>query len=131
MYAFALGAAGFSVAEAADGIEGFDAAVSRRPNLVVTDFVMPRMDGLELCRLLRETEATRQIPVIGVTARVPDLATLQRLHEDGTASVLIKPCEPARLIAEVRQMLERNRVLRERSQAIQRRAKMVQMKSNR
>ena len=59
-----LGLEGYRVLTAYDGEEGLQLAKTRRPDLIVTDIMMPRMDGIELCRALRAEAVTRDIPVI-------------------------------------------------------------------
>ncbi len=61
--------AGFEVTTAADGEEAFEAACSAPPDLVITDYQMPFLSGLELCFKLRAEPRTRDIPIIMLTAR--------------------------------------------------------------
>jgi DNA-binding response OmpR family regulator len=125
MYSLYLHHAGFRVAQAHDGIEGFDAAVASRPDVIVTDVAMPRVDGLELCQRLRREAVTCDIPIVTVTARVDRVADVQCLHEAGVEVVLLKPCEPARLLAEIRRILEKSRKLRARATEVCARADAV------
>jgi CheY-like chemotaxis protein len=59
----------YDVVTAKDGQEGVEKALSEHPDLILMDVVMPRMDGFEACRRLREQDATKEIPVIMVTTR--------------------------------------------------------------
>ncbi len=96
-----LGFQGHRVVEASDGREALERIHDHRPDLVITDILMPTMDGLELVRKLREDPATRDLPVIFYTAtyRVPEAEALGQ----GLAvkRVLPKPCEPATILAAV------------------------------
>lgn len=62
-----LARAGWEAVEAADGVEALDYARSRSFAVVITDIDMPRMDGLELCRRLRESPETRHVPIVVMT----------------------------------------------------------------
>ena len=59
---------GYLVVSASNGFEAMELAESRRPALVVTDIVMPEMDGYELCRRLKSQESSREIPVVLLTS---------------------------------------------------------------
>jgi CheY-like chemotaxis protein len=122
MYSTCMRSSGLRVGLAHDGLEGFDLAVSAAPDLLVTDIVMPGIDGFELSRRLRETELLRGIPVIAVTARPVTQEDVDRLQTGGIASVLIKPCEPIRLLSEVWRLLNQSKGIREKSMAIRHRA---------
>ena len=65
----ALGSSGYEVESAADGQEALGRACSHRPDVVVTDWQMPRMDGLTLCRLLKGNDETRFTHVLMLSAR--------------------------------------------------------------
>jgi CheY-like chemotaxis protein len=69
----ALAPIGFNVIEAEDGLRGFELAVEHKPNLLLSDIRMPRMDGLELVRRLRALDQFSQTPIIGVTASTQDM----------------------------------------------------------
>ena len=69
LLATVLGAAGFSVRTAADGVAAFHACAAFTPELIVLDFELPELDGTEVARRLKANEATRCIPVLGVSAR--------------------------------------------------------------
>ena len=61
--------AGFRVLTASDGQEALDIALAERPDLLITDYHMPQLSGLELCRKLRQEPATAKLPAIMLTAR--------------------------------------------------------------
>ncbi|HYH83174.1 MAG TPA: response regulator [Longimicrobium sp.] len=96
--------AGYTVLHACDGGEGYDAAVSRRPSLVLLDMRMPRVDGEAAFRRLRSDPATREIPVVAVTADVLDWPESRSLRE-GFAGHVTKPCDLARIRDVVRKVI--------------------------
>jgi two-component system cell cycle response regulator DivK len=97
LFTFVLEDAGATVALAEDGVTGLRAALERQPDLVLTDIAMPRMDGINMVRRLREQECTRTIPVVAITGHVvADLP--ERAREAGCAEVVPKPCSPDDLV---------------------------------
>jgi two-component system, cell cycle response regulator DivK len=97
LFTFVLEDAGATVALAEDGVTGLRAALERQPDLVLTDIAMPRMDGINMVRRLREQECTRTIPVVAITGHVvADLP--ERAREAGCAEVVSKPCSPDALV---------------------------------
>ena len=96
----------WSVRTTANGAEALAAVVEQPPDLVLTDVMMPRVDGFELLRRLRADPATRDIPVIMLTARAGQEASVEGL-EAGADDYLAKPFRTEELIARVRVVLER------------------------
>jgi DNA-binding response OmpR family regulator len=94
---------GYLVATASDGHEGLDAAGRLRPDLVVTDVMMPGMDGLTLLRQLRALE----VPVILLTARSTETDRVTGL-ESGADDYVVKPFSPRELVARVAAVLRRS-----------------------
>jgi CheY-like chemotaxis protein/anti-sigma regulatory factor (Ser/Thr protein kinase) len=90
----------------ANGEEALASIAERRPDVVLTDVMMPRIDGFELLRRLRAEEATRQIPVIMLTARAGQEAAVEGFAA-GVDDYLAKPFQAAELIARVRVAIER------------------------
>lgn len=100
-----LAAEGYEVHEAVDGEAGYELAVEREPDLVILDWMMPRLSGLELCRQLRIDPALAATPVLMVTSRATP--TDRDLGEAaGASSMLAKPFKSAELLAVVRELLE-------------------------
>lgn len=96
--------AGFEVVTAEDGEEGLALALERRPALVITDYQMPYMTGLELCKALKKEEATRDIPALMLTARgfaMPE----QSLAQTNIAAVLSKPFSPREVLSRVQALI--------------------------
>ncbi|PYQ47234.1 MAG: response regulator [Acidobacteria bacterium] len=85
-------------------LEALARAVARRPDAVVIDVAVPVMDGWEVTRRLKAAAATRDIPVIAVTASDPQGARA-RASEAGCAACLAKPCRPEELREEVERQL--------------------------
>jgi DNA-binding response OmpR family regulator len=103
----------YRVLEAAEGQQALALARERLPDVIVTDLMMPVMDGLELCRRLRRDELTRQIPVIILTARQAEEDQIRGL-ETGAADYLTKPFSLPVLLLKIHNLLESRLQLRER-----------------
>lgn len=103
---FRLERAGYKVIVAHDGEEAFELAVKERPDLAVLDVMMPKLDGFELTRRLRATEATKQMPIILLTARSQD-ADVQQGFDAGADDYLRKPFSPDELRVRVQAILGR------------------------
>ncbi|HEY2587181.1 MAG TPA: response regulator [Tepidisphaeraceae bacterium] len=96
--------AGFRVITASDGQEALDLAGQERPDLVITDYHMPHLSGLELCQRLRQSEATSDIPAIMLTARGYQLEP-KDTEQSGIRRMLSKPFSPRNLLATVNEVL--------------------------
>lgn len=93
---------GFEVALAGDGLEGLKAIPSVRPDLIILDILMPRMDGFQFYKELKQNEETRHIPVLVMTARGAMRDSFEGL---GVESFLSKPFEPDELIDQINKVL--------------------------
>ena len=107
-----LATAGYRFLEATDGLKGVEMAIAEVPDLVVSDVMMPGLDGYQLCARLKLDPTTSHIPVVLLTAKSGPDAKLEGL-ETGADSFLAKPFNPRELRAQVRNLL----VLRQRMQA--------------
>lgn len=96
--------AGYDIVTAVDGEEAFESACQHTPDLVITDFQMPYMTGLELCRALRDHDSTRDVPVIMLTARGYALAD-DDLAIGNIREVLSKPFSPRAIVSLVDDLL--------------------------
>ena len=96
--------AGFRVLTAGDGQEALDMATHEKPDLLITDFHMPHLSGLELCRRMKQNEATRNIPAIMLTARGYQLEP-KDTEESGILRMLSKPFSPRHLLSTVNEIL--------------------------
>ncbi|RZK62236.1 MAG: hybrid sensor histidine kinase/response regulator, partial [Hymenobacter sp.] len=101
----------FEVLLAADGVQGWEVALSELPAVVVSDVMMPRSDGLELCRRLKEHPKTSHVPVLLLTARTAALHEVEGL-DLGADDYVSKPFNPAVLQAKVLALLRNRRLLR-------------------
>ena len=97
---------GFRVITANDGEEALLLADERTPHLVLLDWMLPLMSGLEVCRQLRRNAKTRDIPVIMLTARGEEADKVRGLNS-GADDYLAKPFSPTELVARIRAVLRR------------------------
>jgi CheY-like chemotaxis protein len=96
--------AGFRVVTARDGQEALELAVQELPDLLITDYHMPQLSGLELCQKLKQDPRTRDIPAIMLTARGYHLEP-HDTEQSGVLRMLSKPFSPRALLATVNEVL--------------------------
>jgi len=106
MIAFGLKRAGFEVREAEDGRSARIELANRLPDLVLADWMLPDMSGLELTRLLKKDPATREVPIIMLTARAEEEDKIRGL-EGGADDYVTKPFSPRELLARINVVLRR------------------------
>jgi len=106
---FNLTKEGFAVVCAASGEEALNLALSNRPDLILLDLLLPGMDGLEVARRLKKEDATKEIPIIMVTAKGEEADIVTGL-EVGAEDYITKPFSRKVLIARVRAVLRRKAV---------------------
>lgn len=99
---------GYDVQDASCGTEGLVAFEQDPPDLVVSDVMMPEMDGFEFCRRLRSTRSGQLVPFIFLSSR-KDLDDRVHGHQIGADDYLVKPFEPRELVAKIEAQLERSR----------------------
>ncbi len=102
--------AGYSVLTAEDGLEGLTLARRERPDLVISDVSMPRMDGLAFCREIRADLELKTVPILLVTALQKDTESAVAGLRAGADDYLEFPFDSARLVAKVSRLLERSRL---------------------
>jgi two-component system, OmpR family, alkaline phosphatase synthesis response regulator PhoP len=98
--------AGYRVITARDGQEALEMAQQEKPDLVITDYHMPHLSGLELCQRLKQDPATSAIPAIMLTARGYQLDPADT-EQSGILRMLSKPFSPRQLLITVNEVLER------------------------
>ena len=96
--------AGYEVITAMDGEEALELCVTKVPDLVITDYQMPLMTGLQFCKEMRSRERLKDIPAIMLTARGFDIES-QDMIDAGIAQVLAKPFSPRGLLRSVNELL--------------------------
>ena len=101
-----LGQAGFEVLQSENGEEGLWLAIERQPDLILLDWMLPLLSGIEVLRQLRNRADTRDIPVIMMTARGGEGDRLRGL-DGGADDYVTKPFSPAELLARVRAIIRR------------------------
>lgn len=99
--------AGYRVIAAEDGLEGLSLAQTEFPDLIISDVMMPKMDGIELCRQIRQTPKLRITPIILVSAFYKSSSKVVEGLDAGADSYIEVPYEPMQLVAKVARLLER------------------------
>ncbi|GMU24929.1 MAG: hypothetical protein AMXMBFR13_50000 [Phycisphaerae bacterium] len=99
-----LSNAGYRVLPAEDGAEALNLALSEHPDVIITDYQMPRMSGLELCSRLRSHPSTSDIPAILLTARGFSISP-QEMAQVNIRSVMSKPFSPREVLSRVQVVL--------------------------
>ncbi len=105
---FNLAQAGFEVLTATNGAEALKQARSALPSLIVLDLMLPEIDGLEVCKMLRRDSATAAIPIVMLTAKAAEVDRVVGL-ELGADDYLTKPFSPRELVLRVKNILQRGR----------------------
>jgi DNA-binding response OmpR family regulator len=103
---FNLKQAGFGVLTAADGAEALTKARAAPPDLVVLDVMLPEINGLEICKLLRRDSALARVPIIMLTAKAAEIDRVLGL-ELGADDYLTKPFSPRELVLRIKKLLQR------------------------
>jgi len=101
---YTLRKAGYEILVAQNGFEGVDKAIANRPDLIVSDLMMPRMDGYEVTRRIRSNPTTQHIPIIMLTAK-SQVQDKVAGFEAGANDYVTKPVMPAELIARIKAQL--------------------------
>lgn len=101
---FNIKKAGYEVITAFDGAEGYDLAISKRPDLIVLDLMLPKMDGIEVTKKLRQSKV--DVPILMLTAKDEELDKIIGL-ELGADDYLTKPFSPREVVARIKAILRR------------------------
>ena len=105
-----LGRSGFVATGSSDGTEALGLAVETVPDIVVTDIMMPGLDGFALAAALRADRRTRHVPIVGMTAHWTT-EMQNAAQRAGFSAMLLKPCLPAHLLAEVERVLRHAKLM--------------------
>ncbi len=97
---------GYNVLKAENGQEGIRLARKHNPDLIILDIMMPKMDGIEVCRILKEDKVLRSRPVIFLTAKSDEKTEVEGL-DLGADDFLMKPISTAKLVSRIRVVLRR------------------------
>ncbi len=101
-----LEASGYQMFSACDGEEGLRKVKVQRPNLILLDIIMPKIDGLAVCRQLKGDLRTRNIPIIIVSA-CGDKDLFENCQQAGADEVVIKPFEAEELLDKISKLLDK------------------------
>jgi CheY-like chemotaxis protein len=104
MERMALAGAGYQFVSAKDGEEALKAARDQKPDLILLDVVMPRMDGFEVCRRLRAEGSTRDIPILIVSTRGEE-GNIEQGFSSGCTDYILKPLNGMELLTKVKSLL--------------------------
>lgn len=102
--AFSFGLSGFEIHTAVDGRAALEGVVEHDPDLVVLDWMMPRLDGIEVCRRLRTDSDRRRVPVIFLSARTSEMDVMLGMLA-GASDYVTKPFSPRALVHRAEQVL--------------------------
>ncbi|MGY6501838.1 MAG: response regulator transcription factor [Acidimicrobiales bacterium] len=106
LVAFKLRGAGFDVTTVADGDAAVREARRATPDLVILDVMMPKMSGIDVCRELRSSPDTAEVPIVLLTARSQE-RDVERGFDAGANDYLVKPFSPRELLSRARALLAR------------------------
>jgi phosphate regulon transcriptional regulator PhoB len=98
--------AGYKVSMTADGASGLQKARDDRPDFIILDLMLPKMSGLEVCRILKSDTATAQIPILMLTAKAEEIDRIVGL-EFGADDYVTKPFSPREIVLRIRAILRR------------------------
>src|SRR2546430_2940902 len=108
--------AGYRVSMAADGASGLQKARDDKPDFIILDLMLPKMSGLEVCKILKNDTATSQIPILMLTAKAEEIDRIVGL-EFGADDYVTKPFSPREIMLRIRAILRRGEKAEETLQA--------------
>lgn len=103
---FRLEDAGYEVISALDGMEGLEKAKKEKPDLIILDLMLPKMNGYKVCGLLKADSRYRGMPIIMFTARAQE-ADRKMSEEVGADAYITKPFEPHILLTKIEELLKK------------------------
>lgn len=101
-----LNFSGYNVATASDGVEGLNVAKNKMPSVILLDIMLPKLDGFQVCRLLKFNEKYRKIPIIMLTARSHP-KDREIAEVSGADGYIVKPFETKQLMAELNRLIKK------------------------
>jgi DNA-binding response OmpR family regulator len=108
--------AGYKVSTVADGVAGLQKARDDKPDFIILDLMLPKMSGLEVCRILKSDAATAQMPILMLTAKAEEIDRIVGL-EFGADDYVTKPFSPREVVLRIRAILRRGEKADERLSA--------------
>lgn len=115
---FNLRAAGFRTSAAMSGDEALKQAREMMPDLIVLDLMLPEVDGLEVCKILRRDPATANVPIVMLTAKASELDRILGL-ELGADDYVTKPFSPRELVLRIKRLLRNGAIVEDKQDLIQ------------
>src|SRR5438034_573774 len=104
---FNLRKAGFTISTTTDGAAGLQKARAEKPAFIILDLMLPKMPGLEICKILKSDPATRQIPIMMLTAKAEEIDRIVGL-EFGADDYVTKPFSPREVVLRIRAIMRRS-----------------------
>ena len=104
-YKMMLTAQGYAVETADDGVDALDKIKAAKPELVLLDLVMPHLNGIETCRAIKSSDATRDVKVVMVTSR-SDYPQISEAFAAGCDDYVVKPVDRTELLLKVKELLK-------------------------
>ncbi|HEY6207328.1 MAG TPA: winged helix-turn-helix domain-containing protein [Chthoniobacterales bacterium] len=112
LLALNLRKAGFRISSAADGASGLEKTRVDKPDFVILDLMLPKMPGLEVCKILKSDPVTRAIPILMLTAKAEEIDRIVGL-EFGADDYVVKPFSPREVVLRIQAILRRGEVVDE------------------
>jgi two-component system phosphate regulon response regulator PhoB len=112
LLALNLRKAGFTTSTASDGAAGLEKARSEKPALIILDLMLPKMPGLEVCKILKSDPGTRQVPIMMLTAKAEEVDRIVGL-EFGADDYVTKPFSPREVVLRIRAIMRRGETKQE------------------
>jgi len=100
---------GYDVFTAATAEECLEIAEKEKPDLIISDILMPHMDGLELCEEIRKRESMCDIPIILITGVFKDLAFRSRVDSSTADAFILKPLDEQQLLSKIQELIHKKR----------------------